>query len=183
MKKMLFCTYLVLLGLLLSCSHANTNKENSIGNNNNTSNNLNREREKMIANNELVNRAIETGNFDGIDTLWADDIVDHSGPMGEEVHGKDSLKAVLMQMSKSMKDIKIDTKVSAYDPEKGYLFSLSHFTATTTAPMSGMPANSKLDMNSVDVIKIVNGKATDHWVFENPQDMMKMMSGQKNGKK
>ncbi len=103
--------------------------------------------------------------------------------MGKEVHGKDSLKAVLMQISKSMKDIKIDTKVSAYDHEKGYLFSESNFTATTTAPLYGMPANTKLDMNSVDVVKIVNGKATDHWVYENPQEMMKMMSEQKKGKK
>lgn len=172
-----------LLVLLLACSQNNTNKENSTGNANDMANNDNAERQKMIANNERVNRAIETGNFDGTDTLWADDIVDHSGPGGKEVRGKDSLKAMLMLMSKSMKDIKIDTKVSAYDHEKGYLFSLSHFTATTTAPMNGMPANTKIDMNSIDLIKIVNGKATEHWVYENPQDMMKMMSRQKNGKK
>lgn len=48
--------------------------------------------------------------------------------------------------------------------------------------MNGMPANAKFDMNSVQVVKIVNGKATDHWMYENPQDMMKMMGGQK-GKK
>ncbi|MEJ7682905.1 MAG: hypothetical protein WKG06_34625 [Segetibacter sp.] len=38
-------------------------------------------------------------------------------------------------------------------------------------------------MNSVDVVKIKNGKATDHWTFNDPNDMMKMMSGQKNKQK
>ncbi len=70
MKKMLFYICPALLVLLLSCSQDNTNKENSTGNDNNTGDNLSQERERMIANNERVNRAIETGNFDGIYTLW-----------------------------------------------------------------------------------------------------------------
>lgn len=90
-------------------------------------------RGKMIANNERVNRAIEIRNFAGIDTLWVDNIVNHLST-GTEVRGKDSVKTQLMQMSNLMKDIKIETNAAAYDPEKGFLFSLSHFTATTTAP-------------------------------------------------
>lgn len=183
MKSLLSCFCLLSSILVLSCSQANSNKENAAGSDSSTVNNDNKEREKMIANNERINRAIETGNFDGIDTLWANDIVDHTGPMGKEVRGKDSVKAELVQMHNSMKDIKFETKASAYDPEKGYLFSWSHFTATTTVPMEGMPANTKLDMDGVDLVKIVNGKATDHWQFNNPQDMMKMMGGQKNQKK
>ncbi len=70
MKKMVFYICPALLVPLLSCSQDNTNKENSTGNDNNTGDNLSQERERMIANNERVNRAIETGNFDGIYTLW-----------------------------------------------------------------------------------------------------------------
>ena len=183
MKKLLFCTPIILSALLFSCSQANSNKDGSPGNDSSTANNANAERDRMVANNERVNRAIETGNFNGIDTLWANDIVDHTGSMGKELRGRDSVKAELMQMTKMMKDIKIETKESAYDPEKGCLFSWSHFTATTTVPMEGMPANTKLDMNSVDVVKIKNGKATDHWTFNDPNDLMKMMNGQRSGQK
>ncbi len=186
MKVSLFCISVILSSLLFSCSQPESNKKNGTATANNMSdmsNNDKNERDKMIANNELVNRAIESGNFNGIDTLWADDIVEHSGPMGKEVRGKDSIKAELMTMHKSMKDIKIETKTAAFDPEKGYLFTLSHLTATTTVPMEGMPANTKLDMDGVDLIKIKNGKATDHWSFSSPEEMMKMMKGQKSGKK
>jgi len=183
MKKLFFCAPIILSALLLSCSQANSNKDGSRGSDSSTANNANSARDRMIANDRRINKALETGNFDGIDTLWTDDIVDHTGPMGKEVRGKDSVKAELIQMTKLMKDIKIDPKVYAYDPEKGYLFSWSHFTATTTAPMQGMPSNTKVDMNSVDVVKIKNGKATDHWTFNDPNEMMKMMNGQKNMQK
>ncbi|MEJ7682904.1 MAG: nuclear transport factor 2 family protein [Segetibacter sp.] len=122
MKKLLFCTPIILLALLFSCSQANSNKDRSAGNDSSTANNANAERDRMIANDQCINKAIETGNFNGIDTLWTDDIVDHTGPNGKEVRGKDSVKAALMQMAKSMKDIKIDSKSTLMILRKGICF-------------------------------------------------------------
>ena len=61
-----------------------------------------------------------------------------------------------------------------------YLFTLARLTGTTTAnPGMGMPPNKKMDLKSVDVVKVKNGKATDHWQFVDPKEMMEMMGAQK----
>jgi predicted SnoaL-like aldol condensation-catalyzing enzyme len=166
MKKLVSCTTTICLYFLLSCNNANDNKANTTSNTTTTS-----EQEKYIDNNERVYRALETGNFNGIDSLWADNIVDHM-PKGD-VKGKDSVKASLMEMHNQMKDFKIETIASGYDSAKGYLITLYRATGTTKGAMPGMPANTKFDMKGVDVVKIVNGKAVEHWEYDDPKDMMK----------
>jgi hypothetical protein len=39
----------------------------------------------------------------------------------------------------------------------------------------GMKAGQKMEVNSVDVAKFKDGKAVEHWIFMDPNDMMKMM--------
>jgi predicted SnoaL-like aldol condensation-catalyzing enzyme len=61
-----------------------------------------------------------------------------------------------------------------------YLFTLVRLTGTTTAsPGMGMPPNKKMDSKSVDVVKLKDGKAVEHWEFVDPKDMMAMMGGNK----
>ena len=132
--------------------------------------NINGEDEKYKANTPAVFKAIETGNFDGIDSLWADNIVDHSGPNGKEVRGKDSIKVGLQKMHNSVKDLKFDVVANAYD--NGYLMTLSHVSGTTTDASMGMPPNTKMDSYSVEVVKMTDGKVTDHWHYANPNEMM-----------
>ena len=56
-----------------------------------------------------------------------------------------------------------------------YNFDLNRTTGTTINEFMGMPANTQLDMTGVDVVKIKNGKAVEHWAYVDPKDMMKMM--------
>jgi hypothetical protein len=39
----------------------------------------------------------------------------------------------------------------------------------------GMPANTPIDMTSVNVVKIKNGKAVEHWRYIDASQMMQMM--------
>jgi hypothetical protein len=45
----------------------------------------------------------------------------------------------------------------------------------------GMPVGKDIDDTSVDVVKIKDGKATDHWSFTSQKDMMEMMGGMASG--
>ena len=48
-------------------------------------------------------------------------------------------------------------------------------TGTTKDSSMGMPANTPIDRMGVDVVRIENGMAVEHWSFDDPRDMMKMM--------
>src|SRR5206468_6834131 len=63
---------------------------------------------KDLENNRKVYKAIETGNLQPIDSLIANDAVDHQGPNGGEIRGGDSIKHMLADMHNHAKDLKFD---------------------------------------------------------------------------
>lgn len=134
--------------------------------------------EKNKASSMAVYKAFETGDMSKLDSFIDKDIVDHNGgPNGAGINGLDSLKKMFMQMHDNISDLKIESIANATDGD--YNFDLNHMTGTTKNAFMGMPANTKLDMMSVDVVKIKDGKAVEHWGYADPNEMMKMMQMQK----
>lgn len=100
--------------------------------------------------------------------------MDHGGPEGREIKGSDSILAMLGSMHSRFADFNIDIIADAASGD--YLFTLSRLTGITTAnPGMGMPPNKKIDSKSVDVVKVKDGKAIEHWSFIDPKEMMAMM--------
>jgi predicted SnoaL-like aldol condensation-catalyzing enzyme len=166
MKKFFCLTGISLLFLLMSCSNstptpgADTTATSGA--------------EKNKANMRAVIKAIDAGDGAVIDSLIASDAVDHSGPNMTEIKGGDSIKSMLKNIHNNFTDLK--TEIIADAAEGDYVFTLSKMTGTTTAnPGMGMPPNTKTEMTGVDVVKFKDGKATDHWNYMDPKDMMKMM--------
>jgi hypothetical protein len=172
MKKFLFpamCLY-----ILISCSEADTNKE-KLNSSKEGASTTSQADAKYLTSTPTVYKALETGNFNNVDTLWADDIVDHGGNNGKDIKGKDSVKSILVKMHNELKDIKLEVLANAYD--NGYLLTLSRLTATTVNEWNGRPANSKVDEIGMEVVKVRDdGKVTDHWHFADVNEIMKMMS-------
>jgi predicted SnoaL-like aldol condensation-catalyzing enzyme len=81
------------------------------------------------------------------------------------------------QMHDNISNLKIESIANATDGD--YDFDLNNMTGTTKNAFMGLPANTKLDMMSVDVVKIKDGKAVEHWGYVDPNEMMKMMQMQK----
>lgn len=129
---------------------------------------------KNKANYEKVVKAIVSGDSAVIREHIASDAVDHGGGTnGGEVKG-DSIIWMLTNAHKGFTDFKMEIVADAADGD--YVFGLVRMTGTTTAtPVWGMPANTKIDDISVDVIKIKDGKMSDHWPYMDPKTMMKMM--------
>jgi predicted SnoaL-like aldol condensation-catalyzing enzyme len=128
--------------------------------------------ETNIANNLKIYKAIETGDVSSIDTLIASDAVDHEGPNGTEIKGRDSIVKMLGDMHNHIKDIKADVVTSAGNGD--YVFTLVHFTGTAIDSSMGM-AGKSIDERGVDVVKFKNNKMTEHWGFTDDAQVNKEM--------
>ena len=66
-------------------------------------------------------------------------------------------------------------EVIAQGTGDGYHFSLVKMTGKVKDASMGMPVGTDISGMSVDVVKIKDGKATEHWSYMDPKQMMEMM--------
>ncbi|HEY6062454.1 MAG TPA: ester cyclase [Chitinophagaceae bacterium] len=123
---------------------------------------------KNLAASHIVNDAFMTGDVSKIDDAVAADFVDHTD-MGDK--GRDSLKAMITTMKKTMADMKMKMIKEVADDD--YVFSEMEFTGTSNGEM-GMPKG-PYDMHGIEVVKFKDGKAIEHWEYMRNDDVMKMM--------
>jgi predicted SnoaL-like aldol condensation-catalyzing enzyme len=116
-----------------------------------------------------IAKAFETGDASLIDSVVADDFVDHTD-RGVKV-GKDSLKAMVNFVRTNFKDMKGETIKEMADGD--YVFQLIRYTGTSDGTM-GMPAG-PYDMHTMEVSRYKDGKAVEHWAYMEVSEMMKMM--------
>lgn len=139
--------------------------------------------EKNVENTKTIYHAIETGDVSKLDSLMSKDVVDHEGNNGKDIVGLDSVKAYIAAMHNYMDNMKMEILHSATSPDGEYFYSTVRMTGKTKANPWGMPVGKDMDDTSVDVVKIKDGKATDHWGFMSMKSMMEMMPPQSAGNK
>ncbi len=168
MKK-LFFTSAVLAIFMISCTDSKTTDSTTT-----STSSAEKNRENINA----VYKGIDTGDMSRMDEFIAEDIVDHYGM--SETRGRDSVKKMLGEMHTHFSNLKMDVLSEATSSNGDYHFTLVRMTGTTTDDKMGMPANTPVDETSVDVVKIKDGKAVEHWGFDDPKMMMKRMEMNKN---
>jgi len=166
MKKILFILSIGLFAIFTSC-----NNDSTVGSDSTKDNS---QAQKNLDGFHIVSKAFETGDANSIDSVVADDIVDHTDH--GDVKGKDSLKAMINTMHANVKDMKQETVKELADND--YVFAWIHYSGTGNGAM-GMP-NGPFEANVVETVKIRDGKAVEHWSFMDPRDMMKMMQSMGN---
>ena len=122
-----------------------------------------------------VARAFENGDVSGIDSVVADDFVDHTD-RGDKV-GRDSLKAMVNLVRTSFKDMKMETRREVADED--YVYQWMRYTGTSDGTM-GMPAG-PYDMHVMEISRFRDGKVVEHWGYMDMAEMMKMMGQQPQG--
>ncbi|MEO6538743.1 MAG: nuclear transport factor 2 family protein [Ferruginibacter sp.] len=168
MKKVLSAGAIALLFFFISCTEKSAT----------TAATTNDAAEKAKANNRAVLKAITAGDVSKIDSFMTNDAVDHSGANGmEEVKGADNIKKDLGSMKQGFSSMDFD--VMNETAEGDHLYVLTKMSGTTSAtPPQGMQPNMKVEMTGVDMFKFnSDGLISDHWSFNDPKDMMKMMGG------
>ena len=127
--------------------------------------------------NEVLN-ALTTGKTDVLDKYLSPDFIEHDpGPTMSNKTGIARVKEDFAAFHKAFPDMKAQVHTMAVSGD--YLFVYLTFTGTTSEPFMGMPANYKMTMNSVDLIRFKGDKAVEHWGFTSNEDMMKMMQQDK----
>lgn len=165
MKKLFIALAIILPGFLISCTENKTE----------TTETSTAERNKQ--NMASVYTAIESGDMSAMDSFVADDIVDHGGPGAT---GRDNVKKMLSDIHNHFSNLKMEMVAEATSGDGNYHFALVRMTGTSTDDKFGMPANMPVDRVSVDVVKLSDGKAVEHWEYEDPKMIMQMMSGDHN---
>ncbi len=129
--------------------------------------------EKNLASNKKVYKAFETGDRAVLDSFISSDAVDHAGPNGTAISNGDSVKNMLADMHNHVKDLSVNIITAAANDD--YIFTYSELTGTTADSTWGMPAGTKIDEKSVDLVRVKDGKMVEHWAFADPNEMMKRM--------
>jgi predicted ester cyclase len=122
--------------------------------------------------NDAITKAYEAGDFSKMGDYIAADAVDHGG-MNGDVKGLDSIIAEMKGYHDQMPDMKSETIKEMADDDYVMVWSKTSGTAKTDG--MGMKAGQKMEMTAVDVAKFKDGKAVEHWIFMDPNEMMKMM--------
>jgi ketosteroid isomerase-like protein len=131
-----------------------------------------------------VYHAIETGDVNGLDTLFTDDVIDHDvNTNGGDIKGKDSVKAMIAQLHTFIDGLKMEPMGHATSADGQYHYSLVRMTGKSTDKCPWMPPGIDIDDTSVDVIKLKDGKCTDHWGFMSMKDFNETMAMMKGGGK
>jgi predicted SnoaL-like aldol condensation-catalyzing enzyme len=79
----------------------------------------------------------------------------------------------MVVMMKSMgTDQKTEVVKALADDE--YVMGWMHWTGVSNGTSPDMPAG-PYDMRAIEVVKFKDGKATEHWTFMEPGEVMKMM--------
>ncbi|HWC54023.1 MAG TPA: ester cyclase [Chitinophagaceae bacterium] len=160
MKRLLFALPAICICALLSCSGGNSGGMSATA-------------KKNLDACNAINAAILSGDVSKLGDYISADAVDHSGGRGD-IKGLDSIKASLASIHNMSTDMKVVTIKELADDD--YVFQWQRFTGTSSSADMGMPAGTKYDMAAIEVSKMKDGKAIEHWEFLQPSDMMKMMS-------
>jgi predicted SnoaL-like aldol condensation-catalyzing enzyme len=159
MKKIFISAFAGLLCLCTSCNTPATT----------TDNDNKAQEEKNIAASDAVAKAFETGDVSAIDSVIADDFIDHTD-RGDKI-GRDSLKAMVKFVHANFSDMKMEKVRDVADGD--YVYSWMTYSGTSDGSM-GMPKG-PYKMSMIELSKFKDGKAVEHWSFMDNQDVAKMM--------
>ena len=170
MKKIL-----ILLSAVAVFTSCNDNTDTTMATTNENTEDANHA--KYTEHTKEVYRAIETGDVSKLDSFIAEDAVDHNAnPDGSDIRGRDSIKKMISQIHTYFEDgMKMEFISDALSSDGLYHYTTVRMKGKAKANPWGMPVGSEVDDTSVDVIKIRDGKASEHWGFMSMGDVSEMM--------
>lgn len=158
MKKIFFVAFAGLLCICTSCNDTGTSGTKG-----------SEQKQKNLAASDVIDKAFQTGDISGIDSVVSADFVDHTDR--GDFKGSDSLKAMVKFVHENMKDMKTEKIRELADDD--YVMSWMRWTGTSKG-IPGMP-DGPYDMHAIEVSKFKDGKAIEHWTYMDMKEMMKMM--------
>jgi predicted ester cyclase len=105
---------------------------------------------------------LSQGRIEVVDEIFAPDFKEHGTPPPGIPAGRDGVKAIASALRKGFPDLayRVDLQIAEGDYVAGYVT----VSGTHKGEVFGMPATGKrAEWTESHIVKIVNGKITDHW--------------------
>jgi steroid delta-isomerase-like uncharacterized protein len=113
------------------------------------------------------------GKFDVFEELFADDFVDHT-PQPGMTPNKDGVRDLYHRLRAAFPDFRADIHWQAADGELVTTYKTYH--GTHQGMFLGVaPTGRKIHFETVDVMRVRNGKITDHWGVANLFSLMQQL--------
>lgn len=113
------------------------------------------------------------GNFDVFEELFADDFVDHT-PQPNMTPDKDGARGLYRTLRAAFPDFHADIHWQAADGELVTTYKTYHGTHEG-AFLGVAPTGRKIHFETVDVMRVHNGKITEHWGVANLFSLMQQL--------
>ena len=118
------------------------------------------------------------GNFDVFEELFADDFLDHT-PQPNMTPNKDGVRDLYHTLRAAFPDFHADIHWQAADGELVTTYKTYH--GTHEGMFLGMaPTGRKIQFETVDVMRVRDGKITDHWGVANLFSLMQQLGAFKS---
>ena len=126
-----------------------------------------------IENYRKVTDMMNSGKMDDLGKYISDNYTEHQMMPGQKP-GIAGLKEMMTGMKAAYPDMKFT--INHITADSNMIWALSTMTGTNTGSMMGMPPTGKaINVQAVDVIRLENGKAVEHWGFMEEKKMMEQM--------
>lgn len=110
------------------------------------------------------------GKLDVIDEIVADDFIEHQTMPGLP-EGKDGIRAFVEMFRGAFPDMKAETIATAVNGDE--VWCQSRMTGTHQGELMGIePTGKKVDVLMFDRVRVVDGKAVEHWGVSDDMAMM-----------
>ena len=115
------------------------------------------------------------GNFDVFEELFADDFVDHTTQPGT-MPDKAGVRKLYTYMREAFPDFHAEIHWQLADGDRVTTFKTYH--GTHDGPYLGVaPTHRNVHFETVDVMRVQDGKITDHWGVANLLSLMQQIGG------
>lgn len=116
------------------------------------------------------------GNWEVFDELFSEDFVDHTPQPGGFKADKNSVKELYTMLRTAFPDF--HAKIHFQTVDGAMITSYKTYYGTHQGPIFGLsPTGRKMHFESVDVMRVRNGKITDHWGAGNLLSVVLQLGG------
>lgn len=116
--------------------------------------------ESLTQHKEAVRKIVEifnTGNLSDVALLFSSGYVDHQRPEWMEATGQDEFKQIVTLARKSLPNLHVT--IETVIAEDNTVAARLHWHSTDAT-------GKKIDRETIDILRFVNGKAIEHWGAE-----------------
>jgi steroid delta-isomerase-like uncharacterized protein len=113
------------------------------------------------------------GNFDLFEELFADDFIDHT-PQPNSGADKDGVRVLYHALRRAFPDFRPEIHWQVADDNLVTTFKTYHGTHQG-AFLGVEPTGRKIHFETVDVMRVVDGRITEHWGVANLYSLMRQL--------